>query len=617
MQDGVVLPEKSNKRDEIENGTDGADEDLIPTFENQQENATTLLKVGADIEDIEPALMEKNVKNSNINIDPVSDDDEDDIANDALEVAVDFHEVEAYNQNPTTSSPPCQAIVLDDIEISDDDDSDDDDPELGQYVTTKIVAAIPKMKEVVEEEEEEEDFLNDAVDVATDEDEEIGSLQPALTEGEYEEGDCQTSGEDEDGEEILAVGVDLQEEDLIGNKDSDDDERDEAVEADEEKGENSRDEDESKKPTDAEDSNVVQEKEYDASALEDSGVEESENQQMKTTDGAEEGDDGNISLKEKLWQQDMLWNVDDDEENEEEDAEEGEEEAHDNEDGGEEEINEEEDEAGADTSDKSDEEDMEEEIDDEDKAEEERYNEEKEEERDHEDEEEKEKNAEDEEGSSNEADNSDEEDMEEVDSDQGKNIVEATNSESDDFRIYAASDQSDTNRTQPHDSGANRTQIVGEEKREVKKLTVLRKPIRRWSASESENDDESDEELEAKSLNEESQDSQEGGDINKMKMEGNIEDQVDENTSEGLSSLSNTSLDGKIDALITRKDSEGFGHCIKCGYARKNISNVRNHIESRHLNNSVLCPQCDMTSATRHALTMHFSRKHPDWEVIS
>ena len=238
MQDGVVLPEKSNKRDEIENGTDGADEDLIPTFENQQENATTLLKVGADIEDIEPALMEKNVKNSNINIDPVSDDDEDDIANDALEVAVDFHEVEAYNQNPTTSSPPCQAIVLDDIEISDDDDSDDDDPELGQYVTTKIVAAIPKMKEVVEEEEEEEDFLNDAVDVATDEDEEIGSLQPALTEGEYEEGqhDCQTSGEDEDGEEILAVGVDLQEEDLIGNKDSDDDERDEAVEADEEKG---------------------------------------------------------------------------------------------------------------------------------------------------------------------------------------------------------------------------------------------------------------------------------------------------------------------------------------------------------------------------------------------
>ena len=112
--------------------------------------------------------------------------------------------------------------------------------------------------------------------------------------------------------------------------------------------------------------------------------------------------------------------------------------------------------------------------------------------------------------------------MEEVDSDQGENIVEATNFESDDFRIYAPPDQSDTNRTQPHDSGANRTQIVGEEKREVKNLTVLRKPIRRWSASESENDDESDEEFEAKSLNEKSQDSQEGGYINKMKMEGNI-----------------------------------------------------------------------------------------------
>ena len=96
-----------------------------------------------------------------------------------------------------------------------------------------------------------------------------------------------------------------------------------------------------------------------------------------------------------------------------------------------------------------------------------------------------------------------------------------------------------------------------------------------------------------------------------------MEDQVDKNTTEALSSLTNTSLDGKIDALITKKDSEGFGHCIKCGYARKNVSNVRNHIESRHLNNSVLCPQCDLTSVTRHALTMHFSRKHPDWEVIS
>ena len=146
--------------------------------------------------------------------------DEDDITNDAVEVAMDFHQVEAYNQNlPISPSSPCQAIVLDDIEISDDDDSDDDDPELGQYVTTKIVAAVPKKKEVAEEEEDDDDFLNDAVDVATDEDEEIGSLQPALTEGEYEEGDCQTSGEDEDGEEILAVGVDLQEEDLIGNKD--------------------------------------------------------------------------------------------------------------------------------------------------------------------------------------------------------------------------------------------------------------------------------------------------------------------------------------------------------------------------------------------------------------
>ena len=38
-------------------------------------------------------------------------------------------------------------------------------------------------------------FLNDAVDVAIDEDEVNGSLQPALTEDEYEDGDCQTSAD--------------------------------------------------------------------------------------------------------------------------------------------------------------------------------------------------------------------------------------------------------------------------------------------------------------------------------------------------------------------------------------------------------------------------------------
>ena len=163
MLDGDVLPDESDKRGEIENDPEGADEkDLIPTFKNQQENATELFKGGFDIEDNEAALWEKNVENSNINTDPVSDDDEDDISNDAVEVAVDFHQVEAYNQNPPSPSPRCQAIVLDDIEISDDDDSDDDDPELGQYVTTKMVAAVPKMEEVAEK-EEEDDFLNDAV----------------------------------------------------------------------------------------------------------------------------------------------------------------------------------------------------------------------------------------------------------------------------------------------------------------------------------------------------------------------------------------------------------------------------------------------------------------------
>ena len=103
--------------------------------------------------------------------------------------------------------------------------------------------------------------------------------------------------------------------------------------------------------------------------------------------------------------------------------------------------------------------------------------------------------------------------------------------------------------------------------------------------------------------------------IEKEKYEEVKKESVAEDVFQNASRSPNSELDAKIDALITKKDSEGFGHCVKCGYARKNVSNVRNHIESRHLDNFVLCPKCGMTSVTRHALIMHFSRKHPEYQV--
>ena len=130
-----------------------------------------------------------------------------------------------------------------------------------------------------------------------------------------------------------------------------------------------------------------------------------------------------------------------------------------------------------------------------------------------------------------------------------------------------------------------------------------------WTADDEQEED-TDEEDDPEKMESEQEigtDGEEGEDVEKE----NVSSDVIQTSSQSP----NMELDRKIDALITKKDSEGFGHCVKCGYARKNVSNVRNHIESRHLDNFVLCPKCGMTSVTRHALIMHFSRKHPECQV--
>jgi len=60
-----------------------------------------------------------------------------------------------------------------------------------------------------------------------------------------------------------------------------------------------------------------------------------------------------------------------------------------------------------------------------------------------------------------------------------------------------------------------------------------------------------------------------------------------------------------------RKDELGVWSCAQCAYSSDRSSNVRNHIEAKHMTSSGFqCPNCSKISPTRHALKMHTSRKH-------
>ena len=52
--------------------------------------------------------------------------------------------------------------------------------------------------------------------------------------------------------------------------------------------------------------------------------------------------------------------------------------------------------------------------------------------------------------------------------------------------------------------------------------------------------------------------------------------------------------------------------CTMCEYNTQNQTNLTNHIEKNHLDQSYLCPKCNKEFKSRHALKLHIQRIHDD-----
>ena len=380
-----------------------------------------------------------------------------------------------------------------------------------------------------ESEDDDDGFSNDAVEVAEIEDEadflhRNGPSALVLDDIEISDDDDEDEDDPELDQYVNTKIADSKIKETINSSDDEDDENQDV------------------------DNNL--EKDYSDDSESSDLENEDSDKKIKESAGAKQADDDVMGMKERLWQQDMLWDVDSDEDDVEDEVEEEEKD---------EEEEEEEEEIEEVVDRKGDKEKVEKDVGDLNNYE-------------LEDEEQQEEREDDESGDDEEAD---EEDDEESDDDDVENIKVATLEE------------------------------VGQQK----KLMVLRKPLKMWAQDDEKevDTDEEDDDQEVETQQKMKIDKEEFEEVNK--------ENVAEDVLKSTSGSPNIELDAKIDALITKKDSEGFGHCVKCGYARKNVSNVRNHIESRHLDNFVLCPKCGMTSVTRHALIMHFSRKHSDSQV--
>ena len=53
-------------------------------------------------------------------------------------------------------------------------------------------------------------------------------------------------------------------------------------------------------------------------------------------------------------------------------------------------------------------------------------------------------------------------------------------------------------------------------------------------------------------------------------------------------------------------------YCTMCEYNTQNQTNLTNHIEKTHLDQSYFCPKCCKELKSRHALKLHIQRIHDD-----
>ena len=71
----------------------------------------------------------------------------------------------------------------------------------------------------------------------------------------------------------------------------------------------------------------------------------------------------------------------------------------------------------------------------------------------------------------------------------------------------------------------------------------------------------------------------------------------------------------QLDEIITTKcyREAGVNICTDCGFQTKHMTNMKNHIETKHMSNQLVripCLYCKTVCPTRSAMRMHMKRQH-------
>ena len=68
-------------------------------------------------------------------------------------------------------------------------------------------------------------------------------------------------------------------------------------------------------------------------------------------------------------------------------------------------------------------------------------------------------------------------------------------------------------------------------------------------------------------------------------------------------------IKSKMSQIQTESEGKVF-QCLECNYTSKISTNMKDHIEAKHLYSRIACSLCDLTFSTISYLTKHMKRNH-------
>lgn len=71
-------------------------------------------------------------------------------------------------------------------------------------------------------------------------------------------------------------------------------------------------------------------------------------------------------------------------------------------------------------------------------------------------------------------------------------------------------------------------------------------------------------------------------------------------------------MDSLVATMMSKSAASGRWSCVPCATEFRDKTDLRRHVESKHVDAEVICPICSNSYKTRETFSKHMAKKHPE-----